>query len=139
MNINENENKIIRKPSKSKVTEEENYKRYIIPYNDSFEYVYISDILRNINSSVSKTSMVKPVRTIRKLATIKKRSIPMNMSISKTTLSDEYEYAIYFVCSQKIKDIIENRIKSHLFHVLEYTQKLEEMTCDNDYFESFFN
>ena len=131
MNVNEKEKKTIEVLPISSVAEQEQFKRYIIPYNDSFEYVFISDILRNINKTDSKTCIIKPVHTIKKLTTIKKRSI------SKTSLSD-YEYAIHFMCSQKIKHVIEKRIKSHLFRVLEYTQKLEDITCDNECFESFF-
>lgn len=92
---------------------------YIIPYNESYDYVFISELFRQEH--------IKPY-----LENIKKLSVKKHWI--KHTLLDDYKYAIQFSCNKNIIKYVKNELILRQLWIKQVSDHMETQLVKNTYF-----
>lgn len=105
--------------TKVKLKEDMKMDSYIIPYNESYEYVFISEI---INTLKLKT----------KLHNIKKYCITKKW-FQKQQL-DHYKYAIHFSCNDETMKLIKDELVIRQLWIIKLEEEHINQLTNNQYF-----
>jgi len=113
---------------------------FIIPYRDSYEYVYISEKIKSMNTKLNNNEKIKHIQKYVSLKDKNQHSLMdifqsykghlrNNRKSVSTTKNphNPYNYAIQIQCHKKTKHILELLLKSYHIHIY---PTCKELMCD---------
>ena len=113
---------------------------FIIPYRDSYEYVYISEKIKLMNTKLKNDQKIKHIQKYVSLKDKNQHSLMdifqsykghfrSNRRTTSTTTNphNPYNYAIQIQCHKKTKHLLELILKSYRIHIYPICK---ELMCD---------